>query len=393
MRPTLTIAIMAAALAGGAVPSLPQDFFAEPAAVDSLAAPSFAPIACRNAPFTDVSPDDLYCPWIQQLAADGITAGCGGGKYCPQDPVTRAQLAMLLERAMRGTDKFTHAASLFGTFGGNGQDGARTIFGFEPVGAVRRQYTELTVPVSQTLYVDHVFAYIAVQGRCTIAGNIDAAGRGAAGSQGPAPGSPADDGSNGVGDIDTSLRVPDCAAGAGGGGGSVSVIVPGGAGGGASSGGTRPVTNLEVCDPPSQPLPDWFASLSGGSLGVGGGDTTSEGFFSLLRCAGAGGGSGGPGNGSAVGASGGRGGGVLYLECGELDFPAGAVLDSRGNPGVASDGVSGAGGGGGGGVILVRTRKIVSNAGLVSVLGAAGGTGTWPGCSGATGYRDIVVVP
>jgi hypothetical protein len=26
----------------------------------------------------------------------GVTAGCGGGRYCPTDPVTRAQMAIFL---------------------------------------------------------------------------------------------------------------------------------------------------------------------------------------------------------------------------------------------------------------------------------------------------------
>jgi hypothetical protein len=38
--------------------------------------------------------------WIEQLAADGITSGLGGGgKYCPNDPVTRAQMPVFLVRA------------------------------------------------------------------------------------------------------------------------------------------------------------------------------------------------------------------------------------------------------------------------------------------------------
>jgi hypothetical protein len=37
--------------------------------------------------------------WIKQLAAEGITTGCGGGNYCPYNPVTRAQMAVFLVRA------------------------------------------------------------------------------------------------------------------------------------------------------------------------------------------------------------------------------------------------------------------------------------------------------
>ena len=36
--------------------------------------------------------------WIEQLAAEGITSGCGGGNYCPDNPVTRAQMAVFLVR-------------------------------------------------------------------------------------------------------------------------------------------------------------------------------------------------------------------------------------------------------------------------------------------------------
>ena len=34
--------------------------------------------------------------WIEQLAAEGITSGCGAGIYCPDSPVTRAQMAIFL---------------------------------------------------------------------------------------------------------------------------------------------------------------------------------------------------------------------------------------------------------------------------------------------------------
>jgi len=36
--------------------------------------------------------------WIEQLASEGITAGCGGGNYCPDNLVTRAQMAVFLVR-------------------------------------------------------------------------------------------------------------------------------------------------------------------------------------------------------------------------------------------------------------------------------------------------------
>ena len=50
-------------------------------------------------PFDDV--DDNQHLWaIQALAAVGITNGCGDGNYCPDDPVSRAQMASFLIRAI-----------------------------------------------------------------------------------------------------------------------------------------------------------------------------------------------------------------------------------------------------------------------------------------------------
>jgi hypothetical protein len=37
--------------------------------------------------------------WIEQLAAEGITAGCGGGNYCPERATTHAEMAIFLLRS------------------------------------------------------------------------------------------------------------------------------------------------------------------------------------------------------------------------------------------------------------------------------------------------------
>jgi hypothetical protein len=49
--------------------------------------------------FLDVPPQGAFAPWIEQLAAEGITAGCGGGYYCPSSPNTRGQMAVFLTNA------------------------------------------------------------------------------------------------------------------------------------------------------------------------------------------------------------------------------------------------------------------------------------------------------
>jgi Membrane proteins related to metalloendopeptidases len=48
--------------------------------------------------FNDVSPTHWAGAWIKQLVAEGITAGCGTGMYCPEASVTRAQMAVFLVR-------------------------------------------------------------------------------------------------------------------------------------------------------------------------------------------------------------------------------------------------------------------------------------------------------
>ena len=48
--------------------------------------------------FSDVTPTYWAAAWIKQLAAEGITGGCGTGTYCPEAPVTRAQMAVFLVR-------------------------------------------------------------------------------------------------------------------------------------------------------------------------------------------------------------------------------------------------------------------------------------------------------
>jgi len=64
----------------------------------SLNGPAYVPPPCTGV-FADVPCPSLFADWIEQLAADGITAGCGGGNYCPQNPNTRGQMAVFLQRA------------------------------------------------------------------------------------------------------------------------------------------------------------------------------------------------------------------------------------------------------------------------------------------------------
>jgi S-layer family protein len=52
------------------------------------------------ATFTDIPLGDTRLQVVEAVAAAGIMTGCGGGNFCPQDPVTRAQLALFFARAL-----------------------------------------------------------------------------------------------------------------------------------------------------------------------------------------------------------------------------------------------------------------------------------------------------
>ena len=50
--------------------------------------------------FNDVSTSSPQFQFIEALYASGITAGCGGGNYCPDTPLTRGQMAVFLAKAL-----------------------------------------------------------------------------------------------------------------------------------------------------------------------------------------------------------------------------------------------------------------------------------------------------
>jgi hypothetical protein len=50
--------------------------------------------------FGDVPTTHLFYQAIEALAASEITSGCGGGNFCPNQPVTRGEVAKLLARAL-----------------------------------------------------------------------------------------------------------------------------------------------------------------------------------------------------------------------------------------------------------------------------------------------------
>ena len=58
----------------------------------------YMPPASTGTVFTDVPIDHWAGDFIEQLAAEGITGGCDVGLYCPTGIVTRAEMAVFLTK-------------------------------------------------------------------------------------------------------------------------------------------------------------------------------------------------------------------------------------------------------------------------------------------------------
>ncbi|MFY9552117.1 MAG: S-layer homology domain-containing protein, partial [Thermoanaerobaculia bacterium] len=63
---------------------------------------AFVPPACTGV-FPDVPCPSQFADWIEELFHQGITGGCGGGNYCPNNPVRRDQMAAFLLKAEHGS--------------------------------------------------------------------------------------------------------------------------------------------------------------------------------------------------------------------------------------------------------------------------------------------------
>jgi hypothetical protein len=64
----------------------------------------YVPPPAQGGVFLDVHPGDFAADWIEDLGNRGITAGCGGGNYCPGQPISRAEMAVLLLKTLLGAD-------------------------------------------------------------------------------------------------------------------------------------------------------------------------------------------------------------------------------------------------------------------------------------------------
>ncbi len=65
---------------------------------------AYTPPACiPPGIFPDVPCPGQFTDWIERLSAEGITGGCAGGNYCPNDAVTRQQMAVFLLKTHDGS--------------------------------------------------------------------------------------------------------------------------------------------------------------------------------------------------------------------------------------------------------------------------------------------------
>jgi hypothetical protein len=64
---------------------------------------NYSPPPASGNVFGDVPETYWAAKWIEQLVAEGVTAGCGNGNYCPDAIVNRAQMAVFLLKAEHGS--------------------------------------------------------------------------------------------------------------------------------------------------------------------------------------------------------------------------------------------------------------------------------------------------
>ena len=75
----------------------------------------YTPPPCTSPAFPDVPCTNIFAAWINELVAQGITTGCGGGNFCPANPVTRQQMAVFLLKTLEGS-AYTPPACTVPTF-------------------------------------------------------------------------------------------------------------------------------------------------------------------------------------------------------------------------------------------------------------------------------------
>ncbi len=104
------VAVVALLLGGvSGAGAQPQEAGLPASAIPAAPENPYTPPACTGV-FTDVAcPGGFAVNWIEQFYNDGITSGCNAAplEYCPDASVTRAQMAVFVEKAMRGTSAWS----------------------------------------------------------------------------------------------------------------------------------------------------------------------------------------------------------------------------------------------------------------------------------------------
>ncbi len=73
--------------------------------------PWYAPKPATGRVFADVPLSSPAAPWVEDLARREFAGGCGPGVFCPDDNVTRAQAAVFIVRAKHGASYFPPPAT------------------------------------------------------------------------------------------------------------------------------------------------------------------------------------------------------------------------------------------------------------------------------------------
>ena len=84
-----------------------------PRCIDEQMMPEINSAACltQASTFLDVPPSHLFYSYVEILAANGVTGGCAPSYYCPDNPVTRAQMAVFLLKSKYGSGHVPPAAT------------------------------------------------------------------------------------------------------------------------------------------------------------------------------------------------------------------------------------------------------------------------------------------
>jgi hypothetical protein len=83
--------------------------------------------------FSDVPVSDVSYPFVENIFHNGISAGCGGGNYCPASNVNRWQMAVLLATGMAGSGAAVPSSGTVPSVGSyNCTSGGNSLFGDVP---------------------------------------------------------------------------------------------------------------------------------------------------------------------------------------------------------------------------------------------------------------------